>query len=107
MKGDDRTATPEPAHEGDLGETTRLDGNAAAGILTEIFAADVTAARATCANCSAVRELGALPVYGYSMGMVMRCPDCDAVIMRLARIRTHVCLDPTGVKLLVVAASAG
>ncbi len=105
MRGDDGTAMGEPADRQDLGRARRLDGNAAAAMLSEIFVADVTAARATCANCGVVREVGALPVYGYAMGMVMRCPDCDAVIMRLTQIRTHVYLDATGAKLLVVAAS--
>ncbi len=105
MQGDHGTASKPPLDEERIGETTRLDGNAAAGMLSEIFASDVTAARATCANCGAVRALGALPVYGYAMGMVMRCPNCDAVVMRIARMHTHVCLDPSGAKLVVVAAS--
>ena len=32
-------------------ETWRLDGNAAAGLLSEMFARDVTFAQATCAGC--------------------------------------------------------
>jgi len=34
-----------------LGEALRLDGNAAAGILSEVFVPDLTTAQATCANC--------------------------------------------------------
>jgi hypothetical protein len=106
MNGDDRTVLEEPADEGRVTGDTRLDGNAAAGILSEIFVSDVTAARTTCASCGAVRALGALLVYGYAMGTVMRCPDCDAVVLRVARIRNHVCLDPRGASLLVITASS-
>lgn len=79
-----------------LGEARRLDGNAAAGILSEVFAADLTTARATCANCGTTRTLGAVAVYAHGMGTVMRCSDCDAVILRVARTPAHVWLDLTG-----------
>jgi hypothetical protein len=107
MNGDRRTVSERLTDEEDLGDETRLDGNAAAGMLNDLFVPDVTSARTTCANCEAVSALGALLVYGYAMGMVMRCPNCDAVVMRVARMRAHICLDPTGAKLLVVAASSG
>ena len=85
----------------------RLDGNAAAGILSEIFVPDLTAARATCAHCGAIRALGALLVYAHGMGTVMRCPSCDAVVLRVARkTPTQIWLDATGVRHLVIAASA-
>ena len=84
----------------------RLDGNAAAGILSEIFVPDVTTARATCANCGATRPLGALLVYAHGMGTVMRCPSCDAVVLRVAHPRTQVWLDLTGARLVVMAAAA-
>jgi uncharacterized protein DUF6510 len=84
------------------GEALRLDGNAAGGILSEVFVPDVTAARATCANCGAMREMGALLVYASAMGMVIRCPSCDAVVLRIARPRKQLWLDLTGVKLVVI-----
>ena len=84
------------------GEALRLDGNAAGGMLSEVFVPDVTAARATCANCGAMREMGALLVYASDMGMVIRCPSCDAVVLRIARQRKQLWLDLTGVKLVVI-----
>ena len=84
------------------GEALRLDGNAAGGILSEVFVPDVTAARATCANCGAMREMGALLAYASGMGMVIRCPSCDAVVLRIARPRKELWLDLTGVKLVVI-----
>ena len=88
-------------------ETVRLDGNAAAGILSELFVPDVTTARTTCAGCGAVRPLGALLVYASDMGTVMRCPSCDGVLLRVARTPTQLCLDLTGAKLIVMATLAG
>jgi hypothetical protein len=88
------------------GETARLDGNAAAGILSEIFVPDLTTARGTCAKCGTTRALGALLVYAHGMGTVMRCPSCDAVVLRVARTRTQLWLDLTGAKLIVMATAA-
>jgi predicted RNA-binding Zn-ribbon protein involved in translation (DUF1610 family) len=83
-------------------EALRLDGNAAAGLLSEIFVPDLTAARATCASCGAIRALGALLVYAQAMGQVIRCPECGAVVLRVARIRNQLWLDPTGARLVVM-----
>src|SRR5438034_11210381 len=53
----------------------RLDGNACAGLLREIFTEDVTAASAACASCGAVAQLGGQHLYGYpdGPGAVLRC----------------------------------
>src|SRR5215469_14620334 len=49
----------------DMNETSlRLDGNAAAGVLGEIFAVEMTSARCTCAHCGHVAPLGSLVLYG-------------------------------------------
>lgn len=103
MNSEDRGNTfEERADDKRAGEALRLDGNAAAGILSEIFVPDLTAARATCAGCGTIRALGALLVYAHGMGTVMRCPACDAVVLRVARTRTHLCLDLTGARLVVM-----
>jgi Family of unknown function (DUF6510) len=105
MKGDGRMASEEgPGADEHVGEALRLDGNAAAGILSELFVPDFTTARATCANCGAIRSMGALLVYSHGMGTVMRCPSCDAVILRVARRRAHLWLDLSGAKLVVITA---
>ena len=83
-------------------EEMRLDGNAAGGALRELFARDVTVAMATCAGCGTPRPVGALLEYGHAMGVVLRCPGCDAVMLRLARTPTALCVDMSGIVLLVV-----
>jgi hypothetical protein len=103
MNGDKTRASEQESADRRAGEAVRLDGNAAAGILSEVFAPDITTSRAMCANCGAIRPLGALPLYGQSMGVVMRCPTCDAVVLRAARTPRQVWLDPTGARLLLMA----
>jgi hypothetical protein len=88
-----------------VAEALRLDGNAAAGILSEIFVPDLTAARATCAGCGANQAVGALLVYAHGMGTVMRCSSCDGVVLCVTRTATQVWLDPTGARRIIIAAA--
>jgi len=66
----------------------RLDGNAAAGMLRELFARDVSAARGACACCGAIALLGSQHLYMYprSPGAVLRCATCQDVLMVVADI---------------------
>ena len=88
-----------------VGAQARLDGNAAAGMLSEVFVHDLTSARTTCATCGAVRSVGALLVYAHGMGMVMRCPGCNSVVMRIAQTPGRLLLDATGARLVTLAAA--
>jgi len=65
-------------------EPRRLDGNAAAGVLEEIFAFQVTIAQTTCAGCGRTGPLGTLLLYGGEIGIVLRCPACERVLLRVA-----------------------
>jgi hypothetical protein len=84
-------------------DALRVDGNAAAGILSELFVPDLTAARAKCAGCGTTRTIGTLMVYSHGMGTVVRCPGCDAVVLRVSRTPTHMWLDATGATSIVIA----
>jgi hypothetical protein len=92
-----------------LGEVaaSRLDGNAAAGLLSEIFAGDVTAARATCVGCGTTDNVGALLLYAHEMGAVLRCPGCGSVVLRVVRTPRQLWLDATGSKAIVIDVSPG
>jgi hypothetical protein len=81
-------------------EEMRLDGNAIGGLLHEIFAMEMTAAIGTCANCGAVNEMARLQVYVHAPGTVVRCPDCEAVLLRVVRGRGRYWVDMTGVRSL-------
>lgn len=64
----------------------RLDGNAAAGLLAEVFAVEATTALLTCAGCGATGAVGTVHVYAHGPGTVLRCPGCSGVLMRFARV---------------------
>ena len=106
MDGGMRAADERIAAGESVSDALRLAGNAAAGILSEIFAPDLTAARATCAHCGTTRSVGALVVYAHGMGTVVRCPSCDGVVLCVARTRTQVWLDMTGARHIIIAAAS-
>jgi hypothetical protein len=81
----------------------KLDGNAAAGNLEEIFPFEMTMAWATCANCGAGNAIGAVAAYMHGMGTVLRCPSCDSVLMRMAHMNGGYWLDMRGVRALRIA----
>jgi hypothetical protein len=83
-------------------EEMRLDGNAAAGALREIFAQEMTVAVATCAECGSAREVGSLLAYGHTMGTVLGCPDCDAAMLRFTHTPGWLRLDASGISFLMI-----
>ncbi|MCU1647074.1 MAG: hypothetical protein JWN03_7349 [Nocardia sp.] len=64
-------------------EASYLDGNALAGILSEIFAADLTGCGCRCGACGVVEPLARALVYFCCPGTVARCPHCTAVVLRI------------------------
>ena len=77
-----------------------LDGNAAAGDLSKIFALDVTAAQAECGNCGAIRRFAEAHLYMDGPGVVARCSVCEHVLLRLVSARQSVFLDVRGLTYL-------
>ena len=62
-----------------------LDGNGAAGALSEVFALEVTAARGRCEGCGNVAALGEARAYVDAPGLVVRCRNCENVLLVLVR----------------------
>jgi NAD-dependent SIR2 family protein deacetylase len=77
-----------------------LDGNAAAGDLSEVFTLEATSATATCAGCGATGAVAQALVYETGIGTVLRCPDCDAVLLRLVHARGEIRMEMRGVRML-------
>jgi hypothetical protein len=73
-----------------------LDGNAAAGELSKIFAMDVTAAEGQCANCGATSRFAEAHLYMQCPGIVARCAVCEHILLRFVSVRQHVFLDVRG-----------
>ncbi len=85
-----------------LMEDMRLDGNAAGGMLREVFAREMTAAIATCTGCAMASYVGALMNYGREMGMVLRCPVCDTVMLRIVSTPGWFRVDASGMATLMI-----
>ena len=83
-------------------EELRLDGNAAGGVLRELFAQDVTAALGTCAGCGTTGPLASLLEYGHGMGTILRCPQCNAPVLRIVRGSGQLWVDLSGVAFLTI-----
>jgi hypothetical protein len=62
-----------------------LDGNAAAGILSEVFALEVTGARGRCDGCGNIAALGEARAFVEAPGVVIRCRACESVLVVLVR----------------------
>jgi Family of unknown function (DUF6510) len=77
-----------------------LDGNAAAGELSNIFTMDVTAARGQCAHCGAIKRFAEAHLYMQGPGLVARCSVCQHVLLRLVNARERVFLDLRGMTCL-------
>jgi hypothetical protein len=62
-----------------------LDGNALAGLLSELFGAELTAVMRGCPSCGTWSAVGSHRLYR-GAGVVLRCPGCGAVAMRVATL---------------------
>jgi Family of unknown function (DUF6510) len=78
-----------------------LDGNAAAGLLQEVFAAEMTTAVGTCDGCGASDAVGAVRLYS-GAGVVLRCPHCEAVLMKIVTDGARVWVDLRGLRTLAI-----
>jgi hypothetical protein len=83
-------------------EELRLDGNAAGGILRDVFTHEMTAALTTCAGCRTMGPVGALLEYGHGMGIVLRCPTCDTPVLCIVPTPGLLRLDLSGILLLTI-----
>jgi Family of unknown function (DUF6510) len=64
-----------------------LDGNAVAGLLAEVFGAEMTVSHCACAGCGLVEQLGGERAYVHAPGVVIRCRGCEAVLMVVVEVR--------------------
>ena len=83
----------------------RLDGNAAGGMLEEVFPFEMTNAVATCAGCGLTDRIGAFMTYKHNMGMIVRCRVCDTPLIRLAHTKGRYWMDMRGTRVLQISES--
>jgi len=75
----------------------RLDGNAAAGTLQALLGFEVTTAPRTCPSCRATGPLGAHHVYANAPGIVVRCPACHDLAIRVVRTPSRTLIEVRGI----------
>ena len=73
-----------------------LDGNAIGGLLIEVFGTEMTTATGICGSCGAVSQVAELAVYRHALGTVVRCRECDAMLMTFVQIHGVTCVDLQG-----------
>ncbi|MEO7015033.1 MAG: DUF6510 family protein [Leifsonia sp.] len=79
-----------------MSDLNYLDGNAAAGVLSEIFAVDVTSASGKCAHCGDESVVARARVYPDDHGMILRCSACGDVLATLVEQPGRVSIDLQG-----------
>jgi hypothetical protein len=79
-----------------------VDGNSLAGPLSELFAVDLTTASARCLGCGDVSELARAIVYPDPTGYVVRCAQCEEVLMVVVQEPDSVCIELRGMAWLKV-----
>jgi hypothetical protein len=85
-----------------MSEANYLDGNAAAGALSEVFAVDLTTATARCNGCGKTAVFAEARVYLDAPGMVARCNGCESVLLRVVSTPNDTYLDLRGLTYLRV-----
>jgi hypothetical protein len=80
----------------DLNRELMLDANAVAGLLQEIFGAEMTAAPTECAHCGNGGEIGTLLAFTQGPGVVLRCASCQNVVLRIVQTPEYFYLDARG-----------
>ncbi len=80
----------------DLDRELMLDANAVAGVLQEIFGVEMTAAPTECASCGNQGEVGTLLAFTQGPGIVLRCPACENVVLRIVQAPDATYLDARG-----------
>jgi hypothetical protein len=72
------------------------DGHALAGPLHDVITFDITAAIGGCGNCGRTSPMAQVRVFDHAPGLVVRCPVCDQVLLRLVRGPGRAWLDLRG-----------
>jgi hypothetical protein len=73
-----------------------VDGNAIAGLLELVFGREVTSMEERCVHCGTVSVVGTLRVYHRGPGVVVRCPACAEVVLRMVETPTGMRVDLSG-----------
>jgi hypothetical protein len=84
-----------------------VDGNGVGGLLAAIFGGEVTASDGQCATCHTVSMVGTMRAYTRGPGIVLRCPACAEVVLRIVETPRGTLVDVRGAAYLRVAPGRG
>lgn len=79
-----------------------VDGSGVGGLLASVFGAEMTASPGQCAHCHTVSMVGALRAYVRGPGVILRCPACAEVVLRIAQTPTSTVVDARGAAYLEI-----
>jgi hypothetical protein len=77
-----------------------VDGSAIGGLLASLLGVDVTGMPGQCASCQTVHLVGTMRVYMRGPGIVVRCPSCTAVVLRVVETPSGTMVDMRGIAAL-------
>jgi|SRR5450631_474729 hypothetical protein len=80
----------------DVSRALMLDGNSVAGLLAEAFGVEMTGSPCKCAHCGAVGAMATLLAFTHAPGVVLRCPRCEEVVLRMVTTAEVIYLDVQG-----------
>jgi hypothetical protein len=89
----------------DANHELMVDGNAVAGMLYDVFGVEMTAAPTECASCGNEGAMGTLLAFTEGPGIVLRCPACENVVLRIVETPEALILDARGAVYLQLARS--
>lgn len=87
----------------DMNRELMLDANAVAGVFQEIFGTEMTVAPTECAHCGTEGEIGTLLAFIQAPGIVLRCPSCENIVLRITQTPDAFYIDARGAVYLRVA----
>lgn len=73
-----------------------VDGSGVGGLLASVFGREMTASDGQCASCHTVSVVGTLRAYVRCPGIVLRCPACAEVVIRIMQTPRGTFVDARG-----------
>jgi hypothetical protein len=83
-----------------------VDGNCLAGAMSDVFGRDITDAMGVCNFCGNRAAVAEVPAYKAGPGVVLRCAECDTILMRWATTPVSTWLEMPGLRSLEIAMQA-
>jgi hypothetical protein len=87
----------------DMNRALMVDGNAAGGMLQDVFSAEMTASPTECAHCGRHEQIGELLAFVHAPGLILRCPGCENILMRVVKTDEFTYVDARGAVYLRIA----